>query len=94
MNEEAIVDANGESEQTTGWFTMIDENLALPFQTTVLGVSVSVERVDLDDGDQIVAIGRRGRESQSIPILDRPMPSPSPEGAEWVEASRRWRRGC
>lgn len=93
MIEEPMVDAYGESEQTTGWFTMIDENLAVPFQTKVLGVPVSVERVDLGDGEQIVAICRRGRESQSIPILDLPMPSPSPKGAEWVEAYRQWRKG-
>jgi hypothetical protein len=33
MIEQATVDAYGESEQTTGWFTMIDENLAVPFET-------------------------------------------------------------
>ena len=27
-----------ESEQITGWFTMIEENLGVPFETTVLGV--------------------------------------------------------
>lgn len=91
MGEEATVDADGESEQTTGWFTMIDENVAVPFQTKVLGVPVS-EGVDLEEGQRIVAICRRGRENQSIPILGLPMPSPSPEGAEWVEAYRRWRK--
>ena len=34
MIEQATVDAHGESEQTVGWFTMIDENLAVPFETT------------------------------------------------------------
>jgi hypothetical protein len=91
MIEEATVDAYGESEQTTGWFTMIDENLAVPFQTKVLGLSVSVERVDLDQREQIVAICRRGRERQSIPILDLPMPKPLPAGSEWIEAYRQWR---
>jgi len=36
MIEKATVDANDESKQIIGWFT--DENLALPFETTVLGV--------------------------------------------------------
>jgi hypothetical protein len=40
--------APGESEQVTGWFTMIEENLVTPFETLVLGVPVTVERVDLD----------------------------------------------
>ena len=90
MIEEAIVDAYGESEQVTGWFTMIDENLEVPFETTVLGILVTVERVDLSRSEQIVAICRRARERQVLPILDVPLPTPPPEGAEWIEAYRRW----
>jgi len=30
----------------------------------------------------------RGRERQSVPILDLPLPSPRPEGVEWIEAYR------
>ena len=91
MIEQATVDAYDESEQITGWFTMIEENLAVPFETTVLGVAVRVERVDLTETEQIVAICRRGRERQVLPILDLPMPSPEPKGAEWIEAYRQWR---
>ena len=40
--DEAIVDAYGEDEQLTGFYTMIEENLALPFTTRVLGVEVTV----------------------------------------------------
>jgi len=39
----------------TGWFTMIDQNLTVRFETTVLGVSVTVERIDLNASEQIVA---------------------------------------
>ena len=35
MIEEATVDCGNESEQATGWFTMIDENLATPSETVV-----------------------------------------------------------
>ena len=35
--EQATVDAYNESEQATGFFTMIEENLALPFVTQMLG---------------------------------------------------------
>ena len=93
MIEEATVDACNESEQTTGWLTMIDEHLAVPFETTVLGVPVTVVRVDLNDSEQIVAICRRGRERHALAILDLPLPAPPPEGAEWIEAYRRWRGG-
>ena len=38
--EEAIVDCYNESEQATRLCTMIEDELALPFETTVLGVRV------------------------------------------------------
>src|SRR5262245_38778489 len=66
MIEEATVDAYGESEQVTGWFTMIHQNLTVPFETIVLGVPVSVERVDLNTSEQIVAVCRRGRTQQAL----------------------------
>ena len=56
MIEEAIVDAYGESEQIAGFYTMLDDNLAVPFQTAVLDVEVRVERVDMTDDEQIVAV--------------------------------------
>jgi Calcium binding len=91
MIEQATVDAYNESEQITGWFTVIDENLAVPFETAVLGVPVTVERLDLNRSEQIVAVCKRGRDRQSVPILDLPLPTPPPDGAEWIEAYRRWR---
>ena len=90
MIEEATIDAYGESEQTTGWYTMLEEHLALPFDTTVLGVLVKVVRLDLRGDNDIVAICTRGRKRQSVSILDLPLPSPKPEGAEWIEAYRHW----
>ena len=91
--EDAIVDAYGESEQRTGLFTMIEEHLALPFDTEVLGVTVSVVSVDLTIADEIVAICRRGSQRQSLPILNLPLPRRPPAGAEWIEAYRLWASG-
>jgi Calcium binding len=91
--KEAIVDAYNESEQRCGLFTMIEDHLALPFETQVLGVPVTVERIDLTEAEEMVAICRRGRARQRIPILDLPLPSPRPGGAEWIEAYRYWSRG-
>lgn len=90
MIEEATVDCYNESEQITGWFTMIEDNLAVPFETMVLGVPVTVERIELNRSEQIVAVCRRGRERQSLPILDLPLLTPPPGGAEWIEAYRQW----
>src|SRR5215469_13941828 len=76
MIEEAIVDAHTESEQRTGLFTVIEQYLALPFDTQVLGVIVSVLRIDITTADEIVAVCRHGGKRQSIPILDLPLPKP------------------
>ena len=43
---------------------MIDENLAVPFSTRVLGVEVLVERIDMNASEEIVAVCRRGRARQ------------------------------
>lgn len=90
---EATVDTYGEAEQRGGFYTMIEDHLALPFLTEVLGVAVTVERIDLTLTDAIVAICRRGRTRQAIAILDLPLPAPRPVGAEWIEAYRRWAQG-
>jgi len=91
--EQATVDAYNESEQTTGFYTMLEEHLAMPFETEVLGVSVTVERLDLTDDEQIVAVCARGKSRQRLPVLDLPLPRPLPDGAEWIEAYRLWRCG-
>jgi hypothetical protein len=90
--EQAIVDAYGEEEQVGGFFTMIEEYLALPFRVKVLGVDADVEKVDMTLDGQIVAICR-GKTRQKIPILDLPLPTPAPAGVEWIVAYRHWRRG-
>ena len=88
--EEATTDAYNESEQAGGFFARIEENLALPFVTQVLGQEVTVAKLDITKRDEIVAICARGKATQAIPILDLPMPNPRPEGAEWIDAYRRW----
>jgi len=76
---------------------MLQEHLACPFSTQVLGEAVRVERIDLNDTEEIVAICRRERHRQLIPklipILNLPLPSPPPAGWEWIEAYRHWARG-
>jgi len=91
MIEEATVDAYGESEQATGWFTMIERNLALPFETQVLGSAVTVTKIALSNDNQISAICTRGRDRQAISLVDLLLPSPRPDGSEWIDAYRHWR---
>ncbi|MGB2634356.1 MAG: calcium-binding protein [Candidatus Acidiferrum sp.] len=88
---EAIVDAYNESEQTVGFYTMMEHSLALPFATEILGIKVAVEQIDWNDENAIVDICRRGGKRQRI--LDLPLPLPTPRGAEWIAAYRYWRMG-
>lgn len=90
--EEATVDAYGDSEQAAGFLACF-EQIAVPFTTEVLGVEVSVTGFDLTDDEALVAVCRRGKATQRIPVLDLPLPTPPPEGHAWIAAFRRWRKG-
>src|SRR6266699_3695500 len=79
MIEEATVDAYGESEQTVGFFTLLEERLKLPFKTELLGVEVIVEQLDMTDDQQIVAVCSRGKSQQRVSMLDLTLPDPRPK---------------
>ncbi len=91
--DEATVDAYNEEEQAGGFFSMIEDNLALPFATSILGVEASVVAVDMDDDGGLFAVCEGGGRRQRIGLVDLPLPSPPPSGAEWIAAYRRWARG-
>jgi hypothetical protein len=61
MIEEATVDAYSESEQIGGFYAMLVDRLTVPFDTTLLGMPVTVRGVELTRRDEIVAICARGR---------------------------------
>ncbi len=91
----AIPCANGKGEpadEPANFYTMLEEHLGIPFKAEILGVAATVERIDMTDDEQIVAICRWGRSRQAIPILDLALPNPLPTGAEWIEAYRHWAR--
>ena len=70
---EATVDCYNDSECVTGFYTMLEDNLAVPFHTEVLGVDVVVTNVNLGEDDQITAVCTRGRVKQHVSILDLPI---------------------
>jgi hypothetical protein len=90
--EEATGDCYDETEQAIGLFTMIEDHLELPFRTRILGLDVTVVAVEQSDDGSPVAVCRRGPETQRISLLDLPLPSPPPKGAEWIAAYRHWAR--
>jgi hypothetical protein len=77
----------------SGFLTMIEEHLALPFTVKILSVDANVEKIDMTPDSQIVAICRRGKTRQRVLILELALPAPTPVGAEWKAAYRQWQRG-
>ena len=86
----ATADSYGEPEQAVAWFACIEKRLALPFETVVLGAKVMVEKIDLSERGDIIAMCRCGRERQTIPISYLPLAEPLPKGWQWLEAYRYW----
>jgi len=89
--EEATIDAYGDDEQLGGFAVMIEDNLEMPFETTVLGVTVIVKGVT-PTASGIMADCVRDGHRQAIDVLDLPLPEPPPKGAEWIAAYRHWAR--
>jgi hypothetical protein len=90
MIGEATVDCYNDGECVTGFYTLLDEHLDVPFRTSVLGGDVIVTGIELTNDGQIMAVCARGGSRQRIPILEVPLPAPPPGGAEWIQAFRRW----
>jgi hypothetical protein len=88
-----FLDCYNQSEQATVLYTMIEENLQVPFETEVLGVPITVTGFDITEDDQNLAICKRGTLRHKLPILELPLPTPRPAGSEWIEAYRHWARG-
>jgi hypothetical protein len=89
--EEATVDAYNDEEQLSGFAVMIEDNLEMPFETTVLGVMVTVKGIAQTESGIIADCARHGQH-QAISVLDLPLPEPPPKGAEWIAAYQHWAR--
>ena len=87
--EDATVDAYNDEEQLGGFAVMIEDNLEMPFETTVLGVMVTSTASPRTESG-IVADCVRDGQHQAISVLDLPLPEPPPKGTEWIAAYRHW----
>jgi hypothetical protein len=90
--EEATVDAYGESEQATAFLNRARGVSRAAIWATVLGEAVVVEKIELSEADELIAVGRRRGKRQKVRLLDLQLPVPRPEGAEWVAAYHGWSR--
>jgi hypothetical protein len=73
---------------------MTEDNLEMPFETTVLGVRVTVRGVTQTESG-IVADCVRDGQHQGISIVDLPLPESPPKGADGLRrrtGSGRWYR--
>jgi hypothetical protein len=93
MIKEATVDCYDEMEQASGFFTVIEDHLAVPFATEVLGVEVSVVGIEMDDNGNLKAVCERNGKRQLIGLIDLELPKSPPLGAEWIAAYRHWLSG-
>ncbi|MGW7006269.1 hypothetical protein ACWGCW_26500 [Streptomyces sp. NPDC054933] len=87
---EATVHAYDEYEQARCLRRGHQRPIAMPFQATILGATVTVTTIESRPGSQITTLSTRGQYRQATGILDPPPPAPLPEGWEWVEAYRHW----
>jgi len=87
---EATTVAYTEDEQVGGFLTCLQDHVSLPFTTAVLGSAVEVIGFEDGAGGGLVAVCRRGRTRQRIPLADLPLPSPPVAAHAWIHAYRRW----
>lgn len=92
MIDEALVDCYSDSEMVTAMMTAVQDHLDFPFTTKVLGLTVNVVAVELNDAEEIVALCKCNGKRQRIPLLDLSLPDPAPAGAAWIAAYRRFAR--
>jgi hypothetical protein len=86
--EQATVGAYDESERTEVFTQCWTSTSICHSAPRGLGVEVGMKQVDISDDNHIVAICRRNRSNQSIPIFDLPLPNPP--RTEWIAAYCRW----
>lgn len=78
--EEATVDTYDEIEAVNGFLAVVDEHLAVPFATTVLGVEVTVVKIYLTNDSRMVARCVREGFQQDIGLAELPLPEPPRTG--------------
>jgi hypothetical protein len=80
MAGETMVDANGEDEQAMGFHAMIEDNLDVPFRTSVPGAEVTGQDIEFASDNTILAVCAGGAIRQAVPVVDLPLPGPAPAG--------------
>jgi hypothetical protein len=92
--DEILVDAYGESEQSTAFEQAFEESARFPFPASIVGVSVYVVRIEFDGDERhgLTAHCRREGEKYRISLADL-VPGPvTLETSRLLAAYRKWQR--
>jgi len=91
---EAVVDAYDDTEQETGFLTMMEDSLPFPFKALVVGEEVDVTGVDFGPGGRgVEALCERNGKTYRVGVLALEWSGRPPSGAEWLEAYAAWLEG-
>jgi hypothetical protein len=86
----AMAGGDSSEDQLRRICRVLEDRIGLPFTTEVLGMLVSVDRLDVSEDGRIVAVCSRGAATQAIGLLELPLPASTAQPAEIVAAYRRW----
>jgi hypothetical protein len=86
----ALVDTYNEDEELSAWLAVLEDELAFPFATAVLGTPVTVTGLDLPARGGVCAVCTSGRHRKWVPLSDLELPDPQPAEVAWVRAYRLW----
>lgn len=92
--EEATVDCYNESEAATGLLTFLEDRIACPTAATVIGMPVTVLRLDLDEQEgTVIAVCRVKGRQEKIPIRLVVWANLTKSGTDAIDAYLMWSRG-
>jgi hypothetical protein len=91
--EEATVDCYDEIEERTDITAAVADGVVCPFAAKVIGETVEVTSLEVSrEMLEVMAVCRYKGKEYRIAINSLEWPKERPEGFEWVEAYREWRK--
>ncbi len=91
--EVATLDAYGEEEQASAWWTCIEEMFGEFKTAIVLGEEVKLKKFDLSDSGTILAVCTKGKTSAKIALESLDFPNLNAKQKLWLKAWKEWSHG-
>lgn len=91
--DEAIVDCHGEEEEHTALLTMIEVRVICPFRAKVIGETIEVTGFKWPrSGHGLLAVCQHKGREHRVDINSLEWIEPFPQGFEWIDTYRAWRK--